>query len=89
VTLSNSAHGTTNAGQCLFGGIAERAPAARTIERLFEDDIWTGWGLRTLSQRATVQSDELPQRVDLAARQRAGGGRLLPITATRVGLRRS
>jgi len=43
---------TTNAGQCLFGGIAERARAKRTIERLFEDDIWTGWGLRTLSQGA-------------------------------------
>jgi hypothetical protein len=36
----------------MFGGIADRTLATRTIERLFGNDIWTGWGLRTLSQRA-------------------------------------
>src|SRR4030095_6531557 len=43
---------TSNAGQCLFGGIADRELATRTIARLLEDDVWSGWGLRTLSERA-------------------------------------
>jgi glycogen debranching enzyme len=43
---------TTNAGHCLFGGIADREPGLRTIERLLADDVWSGWGLRTLSERA-------------------------------------
>src|SRR5262245_4025469 len=43
---------TSNAGHCLFGGIADRELAIRTIARLLEDDVWSGWGLRTLSERA-------------------------------------
>src|SRR4030095_4351114 len=42
----------SNAGQCLFGGIADREPAMRTIDRLLADDVWSGWGIRTLSERA-------------------------------------
>jgi len=43
---------TSNAGQCLFGGIADREQATRTIDRLLADDVWSGWGIRTLSERA-------------------------------------
>ncbi len=43
---------SSNAGHCLFGGIADRELATRTIARLLEDDLWSGWGLRTLSERA-------------------------------------
>jgi glycogen debranching enzyme len=42
----------SNAGHCLLGGIADRELAGRTIARLLEDDVWSGWGIRTLSQRA-------------------------------------
>jgi glycogen debranching enzyme len=40
---------TSNPGQCLWSGIVEprRIPAA--VERLFKDDMWSGWGIRTLS----------------------------------------
>ncbi len=40
---------TSNAGHCLFTGIAlpERAP--RVAERLLADDMFSGWGVRTLS----------------------------------------
>jgi len=39
----------SNAGHCLFGGIAEPEHGRRTIERLMRDDVFCGWGLRTLS----------------------------------------
>ncbi|MDC0715806.1 amylo-alpha-1,6-glucosidase [Nannocystis bainbridge] len=40
---------TSNAGQCLFSGIAlpERAP--RLADRLLADDMFSGWGIRTVS----------------------------------------
>ncbi|MGH7822416.1 MAG: amylo-alpha-1,6-glucosidase, partial [Candidatus Binatia bacterium] len=41
----------SNAGHCLFGGIAEPEVGARLIERLMRDDLFCGWGLRTLSSR--------------------------------------
>ncbi len=39
----------SNAGHCLMSGIvpAERAP--RVAARLLADDMWSGWGIRTLS----------------------------------------
>lgn len=43
---------SSNAGQCLFGGIAEPALATRLIARLFRDDMFCGWGLRTVSAHA-------------------------------------
>lgn len=39
----------SNAGQCLWSGIAEPAKAARTARRLLREDMWSGWGIRTLS----------------------------------------
>jgi glycogen debranching enzyme len=42
---------TSNAGHCLFSGIASEGRAARTADTLFEDDMYSGWGIRTLSAR--------------------------------------
>ena len=43
---------SSNAGQCLFGGIASPEHAARLAARLLRDDVFCGWGLRTLSDHA-------------------------------------
>lgn len=43
---------SSNAGQCLFGGIAEARKAAQVITRLMQDDMFCGWGIRTLSSQA-------------------------------------
>ncbi|MGH9319903.1 MAG: amylo-alpha-1,6-glucosidase [Vicinamibacteria bacterium] len=42
---------TSNPGHCLAAGIVDKRLAARTAERLMEDDLFTGWGVRTLSSR--------------------------------------
>ena len=39
----------SNAGQCLWGGIADQDKAERTARRLLHKDMWSGWGIRTLS----------------------------------------
>jgi glycogen debranching enzyme len=39
----------SNAGHCLWSGIASEPHAARVVERLLEADMWSGWGIRTLS----------------------------------------
>ncbi len=39
----------SNAGQCLWSGIADPDKAARTARRLLREDMWSGWGIRTLS----------------------------------------
>lgn len=42
----------SNAGHCLFAGIAEAEHAARVVGRLMRDDSFCGWGVRTLSMHA-------------------------------------
>jgi glycogen debranching enzyme len=39
----------SNAGHCLWSGIASEEHAQRVVERLLEADMWSGWGIRTLS----------------------------------------
>ncbi|MGH9573939.1 MAG: amylo-alpha-1,6-glucosidase [Candidatus Acidiferrales bacterium] len=39
---------TSNAGHCLFSGIATQEYAARVAECLLGEDIFSGWGVRTL-----------------------------------------
>ncbi len=39
----------SNAGHCLWSGIASERHAARVVERLLQPDLWSGWGIRTLS----------------------------------------
>ncbi len=42
----------SNAGQCLWSGIAPAALAEKMVARLMTGDMHSGWGIRTLSQRA-------------------------------------
>jgi glycogen debranching enzyme len=39
----------SNAGQVLWSGIADIDKAKRTAERLMREDVFNGWGIRTLS----------------------------------------
>jgi len=40
----------SNAGHCLWSGIAPPERARKVVERLMAPDMWTGWGIRTLSK---------------------------------------
>jgi glycogen debranching enzyme len=40
---------TSNPGHCLWSGIASPERAARVVKRLMQPDMWSGWGIRTLS----------------------------------------
>jgi glycogen debranching enzyme len=39
----------SNPGQCLFTGILPAPQAERVAQRLFEPDLYSGWGIRTMS----------------------------------------
>jgi glycogen debranching enzyme len=39
----------SNAGHCLWSGIARPDRAARVVQRFLQPDMWSGWGIRTLS----------------------------------------
>jgi glycogen debranching enzyme len=41
----------SNPGHLLWSGIASRERAGRVVARLLEPDMWSGWGIRTLSQK--------------------------------------
>jgi glycogen debranching enzyme len=41
----------SNAGHCLFTGIASEDCARRIADRLLSDDCFSGWGVRTLSSK--------------------------------------
>lgn len=41
----------SNAGHCLWSGIARPDRAERVMRRLLEPDMWSGWGIRTLSAK--------------------------------------
>src|SRR5580692_11694614 len=41
----------SNCGHLLWSGIARRDRAERVVKRFFEPDLWSGWGIRTLSSR--------------------------------------
>jgi glycogen debranching enzyme len=43
---------TSNPGQCLWTGIIDKDKAARVVERMFANDMFSGWGIRTLSSQA-------------------------------------
>lgn len=43
---------TSNAGHCLFSGIAAPELAAQLVPDLFAVDMYSGWGIRTLSSDA-------------------------------------
>ncbi len=39
----------SNAGHCLWSGIINPERATRVVEKLFQPEMFTGWGIRTLS----------------------------------------
>jgi hypothetical protein len=41
---------TSNPGHCLAAGIVDKSLARRTAERLLAPDLFSGWGIRTLSK---------------------------------------
>ncbi|MDQ6659965.1 MAG: amylo-alpha-1,6-glucosidase [Chloroflexota bacterium] len=41
----------SNTGQCLWSGIADQDKAERIAKRLLQEDMWSGWGIRTLSSK--------------------------------------
>src|SRR5437870_12976718 len=41
----------SNAGHCLASGIVPPERATRVVDRLMADDMWSGWGVRTLSSK--------------------------------------
>lgn len=45
---------SSNTGQVLWGGLATPARAARIAERLMAPDMFSGWGIRTLSKDAVA-----------------------------------
>jgi glycogen debranching enzyme len=42
---------SSNAGHSLWSGIADPDKATRTGRRLLQPDMWSGWGIRTLSSK--------------------------------------
>src|SRR5262249_22097896 len=40
---------TSNVGQCLWSGIIAPERAGNVVKRLMRKDMWSGWGIRTLS----------------------------------------
>lgn len=40
---------TTNPGHAVWAGICDDDRANRYLDRIMDDDLWSGWGLRTLS----------------------------------------
>ncbi len=40
---------TSNPGHLLWSGIVPKERAQKLVQRLFQPDLWCGWGLRTLS----------------------------------------
>ena len=59
----------SNAGHCLWSGIVAPERAQKVVERLMAPDMWSGWGIRTLSAlNPAFQSVQLPDRLGLAAR---------------------
>ncbi len=42
---------SSNPGQALWSGIVEEDKAKRIVDRLMSDEMFSGWGIRTLSER--------------------------------------
>lgn len=45
---------SSNAGHCLWSGIADPDKARRTAQRLMQKDMWSGWGIRTLTRHNPI-----------------------------------
>ncbi|KTG09048.1 hypothetical protein AUR64_14700 [Haloprofundus marisrubri] len=49
---------TTNAGHCLWSGIVPEERADALVDRLVADDMFTGWGIRTLAASHDVYNPQ-------------------------------
>jgi glycogen debranching enzyme len=47
---------TSNVGQLLWSGIVDERRARRVVERLLRQDMFTGWGIRSMSEKETAYS---------------------------------
>jgi glycogen debranching enzyme len=45
---------TSNVGQLLWSGIVDERRAGRIVERLLRKDMFTGWGIRSMSEKDTA-----------------------------------
>jgi glycogen debranching enzyme len=45
---------TSNVGQLLWSGIVDERRARRVVERLLRADMFTGWGIRSMSEKETA-----------------------------------
>ena len=62
----------SNMGHCLWTGIVDEDKAPLVAEHLMSPEMFTGWGVRTLAvDMGAYNPVELPQRLGVAARQRA------------------
>jgi glycogen debranching enzyme len=52
----------SNPGHCLWSGIVRPDRAEAVMRRLLEDDMWSGWGIRTLSARTPAYNPFSYQR---------------------------
>lgn len=43
---------SSNSGHCLFGKIVDDSRVAQVVKRLFDSDMNSGWGIRTISENA-------------------------------------
>jgi len=68
----------SNVGQCLWSGIIAPERAGKVVKRLMREDMWSGWGIRTLSADHPSFNPYNYQTGRLAARQ----------LADRAGMRR-
>ncbi len=77
---------TSNIGHLLWSGILDESEAAATAERLLDEQLYSGWGVRTLgTERGRLQPARLPHRDDLAARELADRCRPRPLRTPQGG----
>jgi glycogen debranching enzyme len=57
----------SNVGHCLWSGIIAPERAGTVVKRLMRRDMWSGWGIRTLSADHPSKSVQLPNRGGVAA----------------------
>jgi len=43
----------SNVGHCLYSGLIDESKASLVVKRLFAEDMFTGWGIRTMSSKMT------------------------------------
>ena len=70
---------SSNPGHLLYCGLPSPERGRLVAARLRQPDLDSGWGVRTRRQHGDLQSDELPQRLGLAARQQSHCRRSGPV----------